>query len=1317
MGTGEYYFKETLLDIGGIIPLRFELYYGSGTDSKRYSDGLTTRFSGNHRVILEHQTLANTIVIEPGLGREISFKKNGDKWTVGEESRSRHQLVEKGDYYYCLDAETSRVMIFRKNGISGDVQTARLICILDRNNNRVFYEYSNDSDIPGPIKINDGFGRELSFFYEELGTDSKKWYLTVIKDQNGRRVKIVYEDQPPDHPKGIVLRSITDPSGAVQSYAYNTNNTECITRMTRPLGNIPYIQEYNTNYTNRGVVASQADALGNITKIQALVFSPYVMETTHFSLTHPDGTKRVFEHSHYGRVLKSIVDEAKNRIKLGGSNQRDQIEEVYSRMGDLSKISYHVDSGKISAVTNAMGNGMECLYDFQDQEFENPLKPGEKVVFRFYHLTQLLRANRSTEKLSYDSRGNLTNRIDASGFSTRYEYDSKGQCTIIINPLGGKRLLSYNLDGTLAMMSDSETAPVTFTYDDHKRLKSIQRSDGSQISYAYDLNNRMVAVTNENGAVYSMQYDLNGNLMKETDPIGRLTQYYYDAMDRLICISNQWGGTFRYGYNSRGMLSLLTDADGVVSKLFYDACGWQTVIQKGDHQWQTQYDREGQKIREISPMNRTTSMLRNQVGLFIAITNEVGAISYFHHDGQNRLMEKIDPSGAKTAFSYDARNLITAVSNSVIGQAAYQRDALGNIVQLKDPNGATWLFSYSAMGRLSARQDPMSNRWEYYYDNRGRLHKTVLPNGVEEVREYDTSGNMIKIKATDTREHHFGYDLMNRLTNATGLSLSYNTQGLIVNTLDQDVRFGADYSPAGRLLSVSYLGEQMVVKYLYNTNSGLLERIEDNLSGGWVEFKHNADSQVVQVRRSNGTVTSFDWDASGKLIRVQDFKGSNPVPWISINANLDPAGRVVRIQQTIPANPFASFTDQVRSYRVNPAGQISNPDWKYDLLGRVVESPSRKYGWDSASKLVFCNEVEYEWNGLGDLVSRKSGTAITRYFRNYAIANKPIVAEKDTGSGYLRYYIWSPSGQLQYCIDVKNGYQPSYYHFDRSGSTIAITDKDGQVSDAYAYTPFGTAVDHTGFSTQPFTYMGKWGVRQENTQGTLYQMGARFYDAQVARFLSPDPLWPNIIEPGELSPYQYARQDPIRYMDAGGLSPSPSNSGGRGDSGLPGSSRTKVGVSHGIGSEGDYWTDVVKNDLETKLVQKSASYDDKSKYGVYENDPYRKKQILDERNYAGKTDKSPGGMDIAVIVTDEGNSVGVLVKDENRKMTLQYYEIEKRKLEEGKPELPKSSGEVVRTDKSNSVADAFVEQVSSEFKELIGSQEQPAKTMSKTGNP
>jgi hypothetical protein len=42
------------------------------------------------------------------------------------------------------------------------------------------------------------------------------------------------------------------------------------------------------------------------------------------------------------------------------------------------------------------------------------------------------------------------------------------------------------------------------------------------------------------------------------------------------------------------------------------------------------------------------------------------------------------------------------------------------------------------------------------------------------------------------------------------------------------------------------------------------------------------------------------------------------------------------------------------------------------------------------------------------------------------------------------------------------------YHYDRRGGTVALTDKNAQVTDTYTYGHYGEALGHQGETEQPF---------------------------------------------------------------------------------------------------------------------------------------------------------------------------------------------------------------------------------------------------------
>jgi RHS repeat-associated protein len=104
-----------------------------------------------------------------------------------------------------------------------------------------------------------------------------------------------------------------------------------------------------------------------------------------------------------------------------------------------------------------------------------------------------------------------------------------------------------------------------------------------------------------------------------------------------------------------------------------------------------------------------------------------------------------------------------------------------------------------------------------------------------------------------------------------------------------------------------------------------------------------------------------------------------------------------------------------------------------------------------------------------------------------------------------------------------------FYHFDKTGNTLALTEVDGKVFAAYAYSPFGAVVKKTGpADDNPFTYVGKYGVMDED-EG-LFFMKNRYYDAHTGRFLQKDPIG----FAGGTNLYAYVENNPVTNIDPEG---------------------------------------------------------------------------------------------------------------------------------------------------------------------------------------
>ncbi len=108
-----------------------------------------------------------------------------------------------------------------------------------------------------------------------------------------------------------------------------------------------------------------------------------------------------------------------------------------------------------------------------------------------------------------------------------------------------------------------------------------------------------------------------------------------------------------------------------------------------------------------------------------------------------------------------------------------------------------------------------------------------------------------------------------------------------------------------------------------------------------------------------------------------------------------------------------------------------------------------------------------------------------------------------------------------------------YHHTDGLGSTIALTDTVGLVTDRYTYDAYGGTVDHQGTFGNSFQFAGE----QRDSSTGLDYLRARYYDSSLGRFVSADPFSGFMNDPMSLHNYQYANSNPTRYTDPSGYFP------------------------------------------------------------------------------------------------------------------------------------------------------------------------------------
>jgi len=123
------------------------------------------------------------------------------------------------------------------------------------------------------------------------------------------------------------------------------------------------------------------------------------------------------------------------------------------------------------------------------------------------------------------------------------------------------------------------------------------------------------------------------------------------------------------------------------------------------------------------------------------------------------------------------------------------------------------------------------------------------------------------------------------------------------------------------------------------------------------------------------------------------------------------------------------------------------------------------------------------------------------------------------------------AGSNKVCTIKTNNQQQTtnYIHSDHLGSSNVMTDETGAKIAQTEYQPYGKVSQQTGDDVTPYKFTGK----ELDTTG-LYYYGARYYDPEIGRFISPDSIVQSPYDPQTLNRYTYCRNNPLKYVDPSG---------------------------------------------------------------------------------------------------------------------------------------------------------------------------------------
>jgi len=859
------------------------------------------------------------------------------------------------------------------------------------------------------------------------------------------------------------------------------------------------------SYNADGTIKAITDAAGRST---SFAYSGSKLCT---SFTAPDGRTASYAYDEHGNLVKAVdmagvvtsyeydADGYLSRIIVGRDRiittftyerlaQRKRVAAVTNANGETTRYEMVSVEPRLVKVTDP--EGKTTSYFSREGNTEKVVDPLGNAALTSYTKGlpgRFQDENGNLIQMEYDAGGNLIQIVDPLGAISHFAYDDNDNLISIINPLGERWSYGY----------------------DRNNLTRIASPMGITLTIDYDLKGQPVSSMDANGNRAVFAYDRFGNLAAITDPLGNITRISYDPYGlSMIAITDARGNTTRYEYDGNNRLTRVTNPDGTSRAYSYGCCALSSVVDENGNR--TAFSRDPMlRIKELTdPLGNATRFISDRSNGLAKVMDALGRSMTFGYDDAGRVIRWTNPLGEEIQLKYDpAGNLISLVDErGKVNAISY--DANNKPIRITDPLGRSVNFAWDALSRLSVSSNARGEKVGITLNARGQITSKSYDGVRVASYGYDAAGNIIEVTdATGTTTYI--YDAASRVASIRypdGLECSFT------------------YDEVGNLSTITYPGG-FVVLYAYDDRN---RAAKVSWGGNWISCRYDAAGNLAGESRSNGTESAYLYDANGKFIEIRHQRGSEVFARMAYTR--DAVGNITSESSTMPLEPVFANSHVLTTF--NDANQITNNGldrFAYDPDGNLVAISGGKFGavYDPENRPVEITlgsvQKRYTYNALGQRTKMEFGSKIRNY--HYDIFGR-MLFETDQGGRLITYYIYK--GRNLAAQNIASG-EIYFYHFDKTGNTIALTDERAEIAAAYAYGPFGSLVNKSGNLDTPFKYVGEFGV-MEGGDG-LYFMKRRYYLSSIRRFIQKDPIG----FAGGMNLYQYVGNNPISNIDPEGL--------------------------------------------------------------------------------------------------------------------------------------------------------------------------------------
>ncbi len=1111
-----------LLKVNGVVPVTFDISYNSLIRGQS-GVGVGWDFANAHAAQISEKPNGDVTILWSD-NQQHKFTPNGDGTYATQSFGCRlDRLIKLDNGGFKVERRNRLTYIFNEfhfltrienakgQGVSFEFdQQSRLVKAYEPVSNvSINYLYNNDGFL---TQATTSAGKSVSLEYQNN-------QLTTINHADGTIEEFTYNalDQIVNHLLDSVLVSTTtydDHGRAIEQedsrddnltlkLSYEETDDFITTTIIDRIGEVT-VKKFDKNYQ----LVNEIDALNEQKDII------YNTDGKPTKVTNARGYISEMAYNQYGDITQLLT--ADGAIDKKDYDNNRNITKHINALNEQSIYSYFEGTNNLKTVTNALGFSTNFTYNENNQQASVTTPEGRVTYYNFTNglLTSVTNPEGYTRNIYYDLDGFISSETDFQGNVTTYERDGLGRVTRKVDPLGLAETWVYDARGNVVEYGD-------------KRYNSEALSYAGKIKYSYngqgDLTEKRWVSKHYNtpDVVYSYKYDGESRLIERTDSNGNVTVIKRDALGRVIETTDALGNTVEAEFDENGNLIESSDAKGNTSKATFDEMDRTTQME----------DAAGNK----------QSFVYNLLGQITQTNNALSQAWHNVYDKLSRLVSITHPSNAEEPLvakqGYDKDNNVTSVTAPADDTRTL---ALNNNAQVETETTADNValqYSYNENGLVSTITNGRSQQIIFDYDSASRLTSVTDPISTI-IYGYDQNSNPINIAENNITISRL-YD-------------SFNRVGQYKQNADDDQRINFAIDDVGNITQLRYLNNNQSfntqIKYTHNALNLVTSVSKLDSDESAAEYEYDANQNITQVTRGNGTVLENTYDNLNRLISSIDTAPDGTVI-LEQHYTYNAIGQVTKEDITPEFSPPVELlAEQVMAYTAdNRIARKNSETFDFDLDGNTLNVGDLELSFNARNQLTSAGNHQYTYNAEGMRDTQAyfddSGETQIRYALLPDYLGLPQIAWQEVtnpdDSVDYHYFIYSPYGLVsQRTSKANQALQEYYFHYDYRGSVVAISDKNGDVVARYGYTPFGTRFDAPEFIEQnkaietPFGYNGRDGVITDNN-GLLY-MRARYYSPELRRFVSKDPIRGDISDLGSLNRYAYVGGDPVNFVDPSG---------------------------------------------------------------------------------------------------------------------------------------------------------------------------------------